>query len=113
VLAAAGRTSVGGREVVVDAIQDADHLDGCQVLFIPASSSRSPEARERAKGRGILTVTEFDDGDTQLGIINLWRRGGRIVFSVDLEAAQTEGLRISSRLLEVAVERNEAWDGLR
>ena len=113
VLATSGRTSVGDLEVVVDAIQDADHIDGCQVLFVPASSLAAPEAGERAKGKGILTVTEFDERDAEVGIINLWRRGGRVVFSIDLEAAESEGLRISSRLLEVAVERTEAWDGVR
>ena len=100
---------IGSWELVVGSIQDTDQLDLCQALFIPESvGSRVLEIREEAKGKGILTVTESEESDAPVGIINLWKLGDRIVFSVDLEAAQREGLRISARLLEVAVERGQS-----
>ena len=112
-LTAASESKVGDLELVIETLQDVGRLERCQALFIPASSSRSAEICESARGKGILTVTDFDDRDAEVGIINLWRRSGRVVFSVDLETARNEGLRISSRLLEVAVERSEIPDGLR
>ncbi len=108
-LAGVNRKKIGDWELVVDSIQDTDQLDLCQVLFIPESvRPRVLEVREEAKGKGILTVTESEESDAPVGIINLWKLGDRIVFSVDLEAARNEGLRISARLLEVAVERGQS-----
>jgi hypothetical protein len=113
VLTSSGQAKVGDWNLVIEQIHDIEQLALCQAVFIPAESSLSSEFCEEARGKAILTVTESEDGDAPIGVINLWRRGRRIVFSVDIEAAESQGLRISSRLLEVAVTKDQYPDGLR
>ena len=113
VLTSSGEATVGDWKLVIEQIHDTEQLALCQVVFIPAASALSSEFCEEARGKAILTVTESEDSDTPVGVINLWKRGRRVVFSVDIEAAESQGLRISSRLLEVAVTKDQYPDGLR
>jgi hypothetical protein len=75
-----------------------------RVLFVgrddPALLARlAPQAQRQA----ILLVTDFGDGLDRGSVINLVVRDNHVRFEVSLDAAQRSGLKVSSRMLAVAL----------
>lgn len=99
--AVAGKT-VEGRSVFVRRIGGTKLLAGCQILFIAASESRHAMGILSAvKTRGLLVVGDSDiEGDGI--VIGLRVESGRIRIEINLDAAESEKIRISSRLLSLA-----------
>jgi len=72
-------------------------------VFVGASEkARLPQIARAAQTRGILVISESDDGLDAGSVINLVVIDGRVRFEVGLEAAERTGIRLSSRLLAVA-----------
>jgi hypothetical protein len=80
---------------------------GCEVLFV-SKSERSTEGLLSTIPRGILTVGESDNFLRDGGVISFVLENRRVRFDVNEPAASRNGLKISSRLLNVArtVERH-------
>jgi hypothetical protein len=98
----AGET-VRGRAIAIARPRSADETRGCHVLFVPAASGRGGERIvTRLEDSPVLTVGESDRFWQAGGLINLVYDGGRIRFDVNETAASARGLRISSRILQVA-----------
>jgi hypothetical protein len=98
----AGR-SVGGRPVELRRYRDADGIEACHVLFVPASeSSRLGSVFERLHGAPVLTVGESAEFGRRGGLIRLFVEDNRARFEVQLGVAETNRLRLSSQLLGVA-----------
>ena len=97
-----GRT-VGGRQVTVKRVKPGESLAGVHILFIgQAESARLAQLAQTPKPRSILTVTESDGALAQGSMINFVLVDRRVRFEVALDAAEKNGLRLSSRLLAVA-----------
>ena len=102
-LAAIHGKSIGDRHLVAAQVHRIQLVDGCHILFIPRSAFRlAGEILARAASSRILTVTEAESPNEPRGIINLVRRDDRVAFQIDPKAAARVGLRISSRLLQLA-----------
>jgi hypothetical protein len=99
---AAGRT-IEGHPVVVRRLKEGESPRGVHVLFLGrgASERQSVIARAAQQG-GVLVVTETDRGLDGGSSINFITADDRVGFEVSLEAAEKNGLRISSRMLSVA-----------
>ena len=54
------------------------------------------------KGRNILTVSDIDDFTKDGGIIRFVTENNKIRFKINMEAAKTANLRLSSKLLSAA-----------
>ncbi|MGO8838100.1 MAG: YfiR family protein [Limisphaerales bacterium] len=95
---------VGGHPVILKRITKDEEINrDCHILFIGASErQRIPSILEKIRGKKILTVSESDDFLAQDGIINLARQGRKIRLQVNLTAAGSAQLKISSRLLVAA-----------
>lgn len=94
---------IGGRPVVILAAGDEAAWQKCQVLFISASEKKhQPDILKRLKSAPILTVGESDQFLAQGGVINFVKKDDKIRFEVDIAAARTAHLEISSRLLSLA-----------
>lgn len=80
-----------------------DH--GCEIMYI-AGSEHHPvsEALERVRGEPVLTVTDSVYSRRERGIVHFVEREGRIGFVIDSALARENGLAISSKLLDLAVE---------
>lgn len=78
----------------------------CQMLFLSASRDQTPrEALAAVAGRPILTVA--DDGvDAPGAMIQFVTVEGRVRFEIRPEAAQAEGLMVSSKLLSLSARGN-------
>jgi hypothetical protein len=99
---AKGKT-VGDRKFVMRHISDVRQASGCHILFVSASErKRWRSIFEGTKNSGILTVGESDGFATEGGVINFKLDGDKIRIQVNLEAANQEGLRLSSRLLSLS-----------
>jgi len=104
----AGRT-IGNRPVAIRLITENDSLTGVQMLFIGGSGRPSANRLVKAaQQRPILIVTEGDGVFDQGGMINFRIVDGKIRFEVSLDAAEKSGIRLSSRLLSVALNVQKA-----
>lgn len=98
------RRSIGQHPVDVRVVGEPNALDGVNVAFVGASAASAlsrlvPAARERS----VLLVTDFPNALAHGSVINLVVVDARVRFEVSLEAAERSGLKLSSRLLSVAL----------
>jgi hypothetical protein len=81
-----------------------DDLSRCDLVYLAPPSVKSFHAElEKLRNRAVLTIGDADWFAREGGIIGLVRTDGQIRIQVNLQAAQTAGLRISSRLLNLAL----------
>jgi len=92
---------IHGRPVTVRRLSGASPLD-CQILFLGKPTKTDAKMPSDVAGQPILTVADADDGTTS-GMIEFVLQGGRVRFQIDDGAARASGLRISSKLLGLAV----------
>ncbi|MEK7408085.1 MAG: YfiR family protein [Acidobacteriota bacterium] len=76
----------------------------CHVLFVsPAERKRLPEILAALNGSATLIVSEMDDFLRLGGMINLVMDDNKVRFEINEAAARRTGLRISSKLLGLAI----------
>ncbi len=97
-----GRTS-DGRTIRVLRTGAADDLAQCSLLYLAgAPGSDVRKVLEKVKRRSVLTVGESEDFAHEGGMVALVNTVDHIRIEVNLEATQAAGIRISSRVLELA-----------
>lgn len=96
-------TSPGGRRVEVRWMHNDQQLHDCQVLFVSRSESKNySHILHTVQAGGVLTVGETPDFLAAGGIIAFAVEREVLQFEVNLNAADSAGLKISSRLLVLA-----------
>ena len=94
---------VGGRPVQVRRLRRGDPLAGLHVVFVGRVAGGKLEALlAPIRGRPTLVVTESADGLRADSVINFVVQSEKVRFDVSLPAAETRGLKVSSRLSAVA-----------
>ncbi len=73
--------------------------DGCQILYIAASPAAA-QTLDTVRNKPVLTIT--DAAATNHGIIGFTVIQHHVRFDIDNSLAQTAGLSISSKLLNLA-----------
>jgi hypothetical protein len=97
-----GKTA-NGRPIEERTFGGDDDCSQCQILFISAAEKKNArEIVERVKAAAILTVGEMEKFAEQGGIINFTMKDGKVRLEIDLNAARTAKLQVSSKLLSVA-----------
>jgi len=95
---------LGERALNLRYIDGADALPGCHVLFVPARPAVNRKALlARAAALPILTVGDYGAFLDEGGIVKLQMIDGRVRFEVDVATAGRVGLRLSSQLLQLAL----------
>jgi hypothetical protein len=98
----AGR-QVGGHPVVVKRVREGETLRGMHTVFVGRGASDRLATLIRAAQRpALLVVTETERGLETGSAINFVVAEDRVGFEVSLDAAERNGLKISSRMLAVA-----------
>ena len=92
---------VGNRKIAISRIRRAPVPKGCQVLFV-GRPEREAAAVLTALDPGVLTVGEGESFIRDGGMIAFVIENRRVRFSANQAAAENAGLKISSRLLNVA-----------
>jgi len=75
----------------------------CQIVFVGrgVDPARASDLLASTRGKPVLTVTDSEKGQ-QASVINFLAADGRIRFDISRDAAERNGLRLSSQLLGVA-----------
>jgi YfiR/HmsC-like len=97
---ASGRR-VGRRPLAIRRVLTPDALDGLHVLHVGREAPLAPAVRGLQR-RPVLLVTDVPDGLAAGGVLNFVLIDGRVRFEASLAAAERYGLKLSSRLLNVA-----------
>jgi YfiR/HmsC-like len=99
----AGKT-VESRHIVVKQVTRVGDLRACHMLFVARSKQDDATALlARAKEMHILTVGESDGFTTHEGIIGFVPLDGSVKFMINLQQAERSGLRLSSKLVGLAL----------
>ena len=105
---AEGQT-VRGHRVRIESVPSSEEAAGCQVSYVdPSAGAEGRSLEVRWSGRPVLTVGEGDDFLAGGGMIGFVPVGQTVRFTINQEAAQRAGLRVSSRVLALAVPRQPA-----
>ena len=98
-----GKT-VKGRPLLIRKISGASELRSCHVVFFPAADSRNyPEIAAGLAGLSILTVGEMSGFAERGGMINFVIVDGYVRFEANPSAAMLGHLKVSSKLLHLAI----------
>jgi hypothetical protein len=94
---------IDGRPLIVAHISNIAEAGFCRMLFIASSEeNRLPALLAGVSAKGILTIADSDRATEQGVMINFILEGGKVHFEINPGAAESEKLRISSKLLSLA-----------
>jgi hypothetical protein len=95
---------VNGHKLVVDQVADLAAARSCHILFIASSKKADmKQILESLRAADVLTVGDTKGFAKMGGMINFVLEDDRVRFEVNKTAAGKTGLKISSKLLSIAV----------
>lgn len=93
----------GARTIRVVIAPTDDQLSQCDIVYIAYSSPKKTHSvLDKVRNKNILSVGETDSFARDGGMVGLVLVGDHIQIEVNLESVQSGGLKISSRLLNLA-----------
>lgn len=96
--------TVNNRPFTIKEIRSLPEATNCHILFISTSEKkRLSEIFESLRGATVLTVGETERFVETGGMINLVKEADKIRFQINDGAAKGAGLKISSKLLNLAL----------
>ncbi|HET9576464.1 MAG TPA: YfiR family protein [Usitatibacter sp.] len=93
---------IHNRPAAVRRLKEGEPIAGVHLLFVGRTQPNALAVVRAAQQQGILCVTETERGLETGSTINFVAADERVGFEVSLDAAERSGLRISSRMLNVA-----------
>jgi hypothetical protein len=97
-----GKT-INGHPVLARLIDRPEDVLHCQVAFIGWDErKRLPTVLEALNSAPVLTVADFEQFASHGGMIQLIKEGDKFRLAVNVDAVTRHGLRVSSRLLQLA-----------
>lgn len=95
--------TIDDHPLLIREFQSPVQATNCHLLFISTSEKkRLPEILQTLRGASVLTVGETDGFTESGGMINFVLKGTKIRFQINKNAATSAGLKISSKLLNLA-----------
>jgi hypothetical protein len=97
------------RKVQVLRLSTLNDVKACQILFVSQSQKKHiPEILDAIQGHSILTVGDSEDFASLGGMIAFKKDGAKIRFQINPDAATRAGLKISSKLLHLAILQDDS-----
>ena len=97
------RRTVGGHPVEIKTLRPGDTVGACHIVFVPlAADDQTARIVKGLDRSSTLTVGETEGFAMRGGIVNFKVEDNRLRFEVNLHAAERAGLKISSKLLDIA-----------
>lgn len=94
---------IRGRKLAIQHLGRIENLEQCHILFISASEEHHlSEILSHIKTKNILTVSDMSRFARRGGAINFITVKSKIRFEINVDATDTVGLKISSKLLKLA-----------
>jgi len=95
--------TVGRHKLEVERCTTIDQGASCHILYIGrAELPRLPEILAGVANKQVLTIGDGQDFSDKGGVIALFTQRNRLRFSLNVAAAERQGLRISSKLQRLA-----------
>lgn len=95
---------INNRKVIIRRLKTVGRDSDCHILYIGESDAQPLEQIiEAVRGANVLTVTDAKKSGSGTGIIDFVIKDNRVRFDIDDEAADQNGLVISSKLLNLAL----------
>ncbi len=95
---------VDDHPLVMRQFQSLTDATNCHILFISASEAgHLPQIIDRLQGKSVLTVADMEHFTENGGMIRFVLRESRVRFEINNDAARKANLRISSKLLALAL----------
>jgi hypothetical protein len=95
--------SLGGHAFVIKRFRNPRDISACHILFIGRNeSARLDETLQVLKGRSVLTVTDIAGAEHRGAMIVLVNDRNRVRMRINVAAAKSSNLAISSKLLRPA-----------
>lgn len=95
---------INNRPITIVSFHTAAEATNCCILFISTSEKKSlPEIMAQLRGTSVLTVGETEQFIEAGGMVNFVQVASKIRFQINDEAAKAARLKISSKLLSLAV----------
>lgn len=92
------------RRLLVQRVRQVKEAESCHVLFISASEKdHVAQALSSLATRSLLTVSDIEGFAQDGGIVEFVERENKIRFAINVRAANKAGIRISSKLLSLAL----------
>jgi hypothetical protein len=97
-----GKT-VNNRPIRVKEFTTVDQIDQCDILFVPRSESKlAQDVLAEVSGKPILTVSDKESFSAQGGMVEFLLVNDTIRFTINNQAVERAGLKLSSEFLRVA-----------
>jgi hypothetical protein len=94
---------INGHPLVIERYADGGDVKDCQILFVGRSESgRMGAILDAVRGKNILNVGDMEGFLKNGGIIRFVTEENKIHFRIDLDAAKSVNLVISSKVLRLA-----------
>ena len=94
---------VQGKVLQIKTITNAEENGECEIIFLAISNTeRLQQTLESLKGTSVLSVGDSSNFVDNGGIIGLFVENNKIRFDINQLVADDSGLKINSRLLELA-----------
>ena len=98
-----GSSTINGRTVTISRGANGTRLRTCHLLYVgEINTARAAAILDELQGAPVLTVSTGDEFVRIGGIVGLFVEEGRMRFAINPDAAQRAGVRLSSRLLQLA-----------
>lgn len=94
---------INGRQGAVATGGRPESIRSCHLVYLgEKSAGRAAAILDQARGAPVLTVSDGDEFIRLGGMVGFFVEGGRMRFAVNPDAAQRAGVRLSSKLLQLA-----------
>jgi hypothetical protein len=95
--------AINGRALVARRAGGPRGAQRCDIAFVGAAEmKRMDEVLDAFAGEGVLSISDLYAFARRGGMIQLTKKANRFRFAVNLDAVHLNGLRISSKLLQLA-----------
>jgi hypothetical protein len=94
---------IGTRHLEVKPLAKSASLSGCNAVYVEADEAKAFLDITAIGTQPILTVSDTREFAKRGGMIGLFTADNRLRFNINVGVAQKAGLRISSKLLQLAV----------
>ena len=91
---------VAGRALVIVPVKSVEAARSAQVVFVPATEEK--KWLPGGCGPNVLTIGESEWFSKNGGMINLLMEGEKIRFEIDMDKAESAGLKVSAQLQKLA-----------
>jgi len=95
--------TINGHPFAIRQLKNLSEIKNCHILFISSSErKRIAEILRASRGNHVLTISEIEQFLPAGGMIQLFMESNKVRFAINETTAKEAGLRVSSKLLNLA-----------